>query len=201
MSIEGSCWCLKMARSGTTAEVIDLERFRAKVAADQGFRTWLARFEEQFGPETRLRDLSPSTLLFLASPGDENLYVFFDLVMGSRGLGGSMRFRLDDLEQGAKLKVMDCALALVDRVRFELMRRLGWVEEDIPGAESPIIRLVQQAWGQEPNFTREVPRLSPGHPDYPAYARLNPLDQGVFIRRLIPRAVATFQERLAAEQA
>ena len=85
------------------AEVIDLERFRAKVAADQGFRTWLARFQEQFGPETRLEDLSPSTLLYLASPGEENLYVFFDLVMGARGLGGSVRFRLDGLEYGVKL--------------------------------------------------------------------------------------------------
>ncbi len=182
------------------AEVIDLERHRTRVAADQGFRTWLARFEEQFGPETRLRDLSASTLLFLASPGEENLYVFFDLVMGTRGLGGSVRFRLNDLEQGPKLQVMDCALALVDRVRFELMRRLEWVEEDIPGAESPIIQLVQQAWDQEADFVRQVPRLSRGHPDYAAYARLNPLDQGVFIRRLIPRAVAAFQERLAADQ-
>jgi len=37
----------------TVAEVIDLERFRARVSADQGFRTWLGRFKEQFGPETR----------------------------------------------------------------------------------------------------------------------------------------------------
>ena len=183
------------------AEVIDLERFRAKVAADMGFRTWLARFQEQFGPQTRLRDLSPSTLLYLASPGEENLYVFFDLVMGTRGLGGSVRFRLDDLEYPVKLKIMDTAFALMDRVRFELMRRLGWVEE-VPGADSALIQLVQQAWRRETDFAREVPRLSPNHPDYQAYARLNPVDQAVFIRRLIPRAVAAFRERLeAGEQA
>lgn len=181
-----------------TAEVIDLERFRAKVAADQGFRTWLARFKEQFGPETRLQDLSPATLLYLASPGEENLYVFFDLVMGTLGLGGSVRFRLNDLEEAAKLKVMDTAFALVDRVRFELMRRLGWVAEDIPGGESPIIQLVQQAWRRETDFAREVPRLCQDHPDYESYARLNPMDREVFIRRLIPPAVAAFQERLEA---
>lgn len=180
------------------AEVIDLERFRAKVTADQGFRTWLTRFKEQFSPETRLRDLSPSTLLYLASPGEENFYIFFDLVMGTRGLGGSVRFRLDDLEDADKLKIMDIAFALVDRVRFELMRRLGWVAEDIPGSGDPIIQLVQQAWRQESDFAREVPRLRPDHPDYEAYARLNPMDRAVFIRRLIPRAVAAFQERLEA---
>ena len=86
------------------AEVIDLERFRARMTADHGFRTWLARFQEQFGPETRFEDLSPTTLLYLASPGEENLYVFFDLIMGSRGLGGSLRFRLDDLEYASQIE-------------------------------------------------------------------------------------------------
>ena len=62
------------------------------MAADQGFRTWLARFKEQFGPETRLQDFSPATLLYLASPGEENLYVFFDLVMGTRSWGGRCAF-------------------------------------------------------------------------------------------------------------
>lgn len=180
------------------AEVIDLERFRAKVTADRGFRTWLARFKEQFGPETRLRDLSPATLLYLASPGEENLYVFFDLVMGAMGLGESVRFRLNDLEDGAKLKIIDTAFALVDRVRFELMRRLGWVTEDIPGGESPIIQLVQQAWRRETDFAREVPSLCRDHLDYESYARLNPMDRVVFIRRLIPQAVTAFKERLEA---
>ena len=188
-----------MLRTGrmAMAEVIDLERFRARVAADQGFRSWLGRFQEQFGPETRWEDLSPATLLYLASPGEENLYVFFDLIMGSRGLGGSLRFRLDDLEYAVKLKIMDTALALVDRVRFELMRRLGWVE-GVPGGERPIIQLVQEAWSRQVEFAREIPRLAADHPDYQAYARLNHPDRGVFIRRLIPRAVDTFRERLAA---
>jgi hypothetical protein len=181
------------------AEVIDLERFRAKVAADQGFRTWLARFKEQFGPETRLVDLSPQTLLYLATPGEENLYVFFDLVMGARRLGGSARFHLDELDSEAKLKIMDTAFALVDRVRFEVMRRLGWVEA-VPGLDAPIIALVQQAWRQETVFAREVPKLSPIHPDYEAYLRLNPMDRAVVIRRLIPRAVAAYRDQLAQEQ-
>ena len=127
------------------AEIINLARFRSKVAADQGFRSWLARFQEQFGPDTRLQDLSPSTLLYLAAPGEENLFVFFDLVMGAQGLGGSVRFRLDDLDNDIKMKIMDTAFALVDRVRFEVMRRLQWVVA-APEAEVPIIEIVRQAW-------------------------------------------------------
>ena len=60
------------------AEVIDLERFRARMAADQGFRSWLGRFNEQFGPETRSEDLSPATFLDLASP-DKRTSMFFSI--------------------------------------------------------------------------------------------------------------------------
>jgi hypothetical protein len=177
------------------AEIIDLERFRSKIAADQGFRSWLARFQEQFDPDTRLQDISPSTLLYLATPGEENLYVFFDLVMGARGLGGSVRFRLDDLDNDMKMKIMDTAFALVDRVRFEVMRRLGWVES-MAEAEVPIIELVRRAWRLGAGFGQEAPALLPEHPDYPAYAPLSPMDRSVWVRRLIPRAVARFREQV-----
>ncbi len=179
------------------AEIINLSRFRSKIAADQGFRSWLARFQEQFGPDTRLRDLSPSTLLYLATPGEENLFVFFDLVMGAQGLGGSLRFRLDDLDNDLKMKIMDTAFALVDRVRFELMRRLGWVAA-LEEAEPPIIELVRQAWRMGAEFGQESATLSPEHPDYPAYARLKAMDRMVFLRRLIPRAVSSFREQVEA---
>ena len=177
------------------AEVINLARFRSKVAADQGFRSWLARFREQFGPDTRLQDLSPSTLLYLATPGEENLFVFFDLVMGAQGLGGSVRFRLDDLDNNIKMKIMDTAFALLDRVRFEVMRRLQWVAA-APEAEIPIIDLVRQAWRLGAEFGLAPPVLAPEHPDFPAFARLNSTDRMVFLRRLIPRAVTCFREHV-----
>lgn len=177
------------------AEIINLSHFRSKVAADQGFRSWLARFQEQFGPDTRLQDLSPSTLLYLATPGEENLFVFFDLVMGAQGLGGSVRFRLDDLDNDIKMKIMDTAFALVDRVRFEVMRRLGWVAA-LPAAEVPIIEMVRQAWRLGAEFDPAPPVLVPEHPDYPAFARLNAMDRVVFLRRLIPRAVMSFREQV-----
>jgi hypothetical protein len=180
------------------AEVIDLERFRAKIAADQGFRSWLARFQEQFGPDTRLQDLSPSTLLYLATPGEENLYVLFDLVMGAQGLGGSLRFRLDDLDNDIKMKIMDAAFTLVDRLRFEVMRRLGWVTA-VPEAEVPIIMLVERAWRLGAKFGQEAPILVPEHPEFPAYDRLSPMDRAVFVRRLIPRAVAAFREQVESD--
>jgi hypothetical protein len=184
---------------GDVAEVVDLDRFKRKLAADKGFRTWLQRFQDQFGPDTRLEDLAPETLLYLATPGEENLYVFFDLVMGAKGLGGALRFRLDDLETPTKLRIMDAAFALMDRVRFEVMRRLGWVE-GVPGEEAPLIALVQEAWRQGSAFSREVPRLAPSHPDYESFQKMSPIDQGTAIRRLIPQAVAQFRSRVEVSE-
>jgi len=100
------------------AEIINLSRFRSKVAADQGFRSWLARFQEQF----RTRHQAPGSESVhppvLATPGEENLFVFLRPGHGGPGPGGSVRFRLDDLDNDLKMKIMDTAFALVDRVRF-----------------------------------------------------------------------------------
>src|SRR4030042_6076307 len=112
--------------------------------------------------------------------------------VGASGLGGSVRFRLDDLDYTVKLKIMDTAFALVDRVRVDVMRRLGWGEV-VPGGETPIIELVQQAWRKGTAFARELPRLSGQHPEYESYRTLHPMDQAVFLRRMIPRAVSQFR--------
>jgi hypothetical protein len=177
------------------AEVIELEQFRRKLAADQGFRTWLHRFREQFGPKTRLGDLSDSTLLFLATPGDENLYVIFDLVMGAKGWGTSARFILDDLSSQTKQRILDLSLRLLDYFRFEILRRLGWVESPVE-ASLPLIALLEAVDSAPANQATPAPSLDPGHPAYTDYEKLIPSERHVFIRRLIPPALAEFRQRL-----
>jgi hypothetical protein len=93
------------------------------------------------------------------------------------------------------MKIMDTAFVLVDRVRFEVMRRLGWVAA-VPEGGEPIIALVRKAGRLGAAFGQEAPVLSPEHPDYPAYARLNAIDRVVFLRRLIPRAVGCFRDQV-----
>lgn len=177
------------------AEIIDLERFRQKIAADQGFRTWLRRFREQFGPETRFKDVSDRTLLFLATPGEDHLYVFFDLVMGAEGLGSSLRLRLNDLDHPAKQRLLDLVLELLDRSRFEVMRRLGWVHS-VPDEELSIIQVLQEARRRKQTFSCQPPSLSPQHPEYVRYQSLPARDRDIFVRRLIPPAVACFRRRV-----
>jgi len=66
----------------------------------------------------------------------------------------------------------------------------------MPAAEAPIIDLLRQAWRSGAGFGQAYPALSPEHPDYPAYARLNTMDRVVFLRRLIPRAVTCFRDQV-----
>jgi hypothetical protein len=177
------------------AEVIEFEQFRRKLAADQGFRTWLHRFREQFGPHTRLGDLSDSTLLFLATPGDENLYVIFDLVMGAKGWGTSARFILDDLPSLTKQRILDLSLRLLDYFRFEILRRLGWVESP-PETGLPLLSLLDTVDSAPANQATPAPALAPNHPAYADYESRIPNERHVFIRRLIPSALAEFRLRL-----
>lgn len=181
------------------AEVIELEQFRRKLAADQGFRTWLHRFRENFGPQTRLGDLSDGTLLFLATPGDENLYVIFDLVMGAKGWGTSARFILDDLPSQTKQRILDLSLRMLDYFRFEVLRRLGWVE-DFPEAGQPLVALLEKVGSAAANQAAQAPDLLADHPAFPDYQNLIPSERQVFIRRLIPPALAQFSQRLEEDQ-
>ena len=177
------------------AEVIELEQFRRKLAADQGFRTWLHRFREQFGSQTSLSDLTDSTLLFLATPGDENLYVIFDLVMGAKGLGTSTRFILDDLPSQTKQRILDLSLRLLDYFRFEILRRLHWVHS-LQEASLPLLTLLDLADSAPANLATPAPDLAVDHPAYAEYEKLIPSERHVFIRRLIPPALAEFRQRL-----
>jgi len=181
------------------AAVIELEQFRRKLAADQGFRTWLARFREEFGPQTSLRDISDQTLLFLATPGDDHLYVIFDLVMGVKGWGTSTRFILDDLPGPVKQQILDVALRLLDFCRFEVLRRLDWVEV-LPELEMPLVILVEELSKAAVGQATPVPVLKSTHPGYPDYLREVISERPILIRRLIPGALAAFRQQLEAAQ-
>jgi hypothetical protein len=180
-------------------DVIELEQFRLKLSADQGFRSWLNRFREQFGPRTTLKDLTDSTLLFLATPGDENLYAIFDLVMGVKGWGTSTRFILDDLTSPIKQRILDLSLRFLDYCRFEILRRLNWVE-GLKEADLPLLALVDLVDAAPATQATPAPALVPEHPAYADYAKLIPSERHTAIRKLIPPALAEFRRRVEGSE-
>jgi hypothetical protein len=113
--------------------------------------------------------------------------------MGSLGLGTGYDF--ESLPSETLLPLLDIYFILIDQVRFECMRRLNWVRE-IPFGNQPLIPLIR-AFRQGSNLALiEPPKLSSGHPSFPTYAKLMDMEQRVFIRKLIPEAVAQFKEKI-----
>ena len=105
------------------SQVIDLEESRLLVAARRGYRNWSSFFKEDFGVATRLSQISLKTLSFLAQGREKGTFYIYDLVMGLKGLGSGFEFA--ELSPKKKMVVIDLYLFLLDRIRFECMKRLG----------------------------------------------------------------------------
>ncbi|HYR03356.1 MAG TPA: hypothetical protein VES58_08435, partial [Syntrophobacteria bacterium] len=100
-------------------EIVHLATFKRRQAARRGFKAWLRRFGEPLDEETRIGDLSDRTLAFLISPGEENIFLLYELVMGVKGLGTSSDFF--NLDRALKMEVIDISIYLLDQLRFECM--------------------------------------------------------------------------------
>ncbi|MFP3870574.1 MAG: hypothetical protein ACLFVT_06820 [Syntrophobacteria bacterium] len=174
------------------AEVIQLESFKRKQAAMRGFKTWSKRFGENLDEKTRLSDLSDRTLAFLISPGDQNIFALYELVMGVKNLGSASQFfHLDKL---TKMEVIEIAIHLLDQLRFECMRRLNWLARET-GQPPPIVELIEQYPGLGKQRRLSVPALSSSHPTYKTYQKLSAFDKEAFVRKQIPAAIHAFKKR------
>lgn len=176
------------------AEVIHLESFRRKKAASRGLKTWSERFGEKLDEGTRPVDLSDHTLAFLISPGEDNVFALYELIMGVKDLGKARDFF--HLDKSTKMQVIDISIHLLDQLRFECMRRLGWLDCDA-GQQSTMVQLIEQ----DPSERRQaVPALSSSHPDYRGYERLAEFEREAFIRKQIPAAIEEFKKRLQGQK-
>lgn len=176
------------------SQLFDLTAYRSKVVEQRAFGPWRKRFGESYDAETRLADLSDRTIYFLAKPGEETALAYYELIMGILGIGEAPKFYyLDDKDQ---LRVMDVHLFLADQVRFELMRRLGWVTS-FPGENHTLLQMVQAFETIKAEARQKPVTLSKSHPEYNAYDKLTSADRQVFIRRKIVKALKDFGARLA----
>ncbi|MEW5722052.1 MAG: hypothetical protein AB1896_03030 [Thermodesulfobacteriota bacterium] len=171
------------------SKVVDLYEFAAGRAAARGRRLWEARFPEKLDRHTSLKDLSDRTLLTLARLGPEIMLVINDLIMGAFDLGPGAKF--DHLDSGEKMKVLDASLFLIDQIRWECLRRLGWVS-GFAGEEYPVVDLVMKHEKIKTEFRPRFPRLSENHPRYSEFLRRRDLDGEAMIRSMIPGALDLF---------
>ncbi len=169
--------------------VVDLEDARLKAAVRRGYRNWKSRFKEEFDEATRAMDLSPSTLRFLSQGTEETAFYLYDLIMNLLHLGSG--FQIRELSPADRMDVMDRYLFLLDRLRFEMMRRLGWVDA-YPGENHSLAELITRYQSLAPGMQARVPEMSREHPDYPAFCSVTAIEKESFIRKLIPAALESF---------
>jgi len=168
------------------SRVIRLEEARLHMAAKRGYRNWAGRFNEAFGLETRLDGISMETLSYLAQGKDKGTFYLYDLIMNLREMGNGFEFH--ELSPKNKMEVIDLYLFVLDQIRFECMKRLGWLES-YPAEEVPLADMIVRYGELAPVLQARVPLLSRTHPGYEQYRKLNTFDREGFIRKLIPEAL------------
>ena len=173
------------------SRVIDLQEVRFRAAVKRGYRNWVSRFGEPFGPDTRFTDMSMETLSYLAQGKDKGTFYLYDLIMNLKGLGTGFEF--NELTPKNKMVVIDLYLFVLDQVRFECMKRLEWIER-YPGEAHALAELIDQYNDLAPRLQAKIPELSRTHPGYDEYRELNTFDQEGFIRKLIPKALKAVED-------
>jgi len=163
--------------------VIGMEQGRLLILVKKGFRNWVSRFGEHFDAGTTLADISIKTLSFLAQAQEKETFYLYDLIMSLNEWGSGFEF--NELEPARKMAVIDQYLFLLDQIRFECMRRLGWLES-YPGRNTALVDMIVQFESLGPRLQAQLPVLSKGHPRYKEYLALNTFDRESFVRKLIP---------------
>lgn len=171
---------------------IDLEKARESMAIRKGFRNWKSHFSEDFGTETRLSDISTRALMMLTEGRENSTFYLLDLIMNLHNLGSGFEFH--ELNSKDKMRVMDAYLFLLDRTRFEWMKRLGWLDE-FPGEECRIVELVKDYEELSSRFQSHHPTLSRQHPLYEEFQALNACHREELIRKLIPDALNQIEDQ------
>jgi len=169
--------------------VVDLQKARREASIRRGFRNWRSRFHEDFDGTTRAQDLSDDTLVFLARASEEAAFYLYDLIMNVLHMGSG--FEIRELSPADRMAVMDRYLFILDRVRFDVMRRLGWLDR-YPGEDLPLVDYVTEYSRMAPGLQARVPDLSPNHPDYGTFCRVSPFEKESVVRKLIPKALEVF---------
>ncbi|KPJ77703.1 MAG: hypothetical protein AMJ54_06890 [Deltaproteobacteria bacterium SG8_13] len=175
------------------AKIVDLQSYRSRQIAERVFGPWKKRFGESYGEQTLLEDLSHATLFRLAQPGDESTAAFYELVMGALDLGPAEKFYY--LDKAEQLRIVDLHLFLADQVRYELMRRLGWVKE-FAVQKLAFMELIERIDQLKLHNRQDPPKLAETHPDFAHFSELNDLDKESFVRRLLPQALEEFRKKL-----
>ena len=169
-------------------KVVDLHHYRTRTVEQRAFGPWQKRFGEAYDTKTRLSDLTDK-----AQPGEESSIAYYELIMGILDLGPAAKFNYLASEQ--QMQVVDIHLFLADQMRFEMMRRLKWLES-LPALNNSLVEMVQDFERMKTKCREKPPGLASTHPGAEAYRKLDIRDKEVFIRQMLREALEKFEERI-----
>ena len=175
------------------AKIVDLQSYRTRAVAERVFGPWKKRFQDTFSENTGLADLDNQTLFRLAQPGDESTLAFYELVMSALKMGEAAKFYY--LDKSEQLRVVDIHLFLADQVRFELMKRLGWLVK-FTCRQHSILEVIHESDRLKLKAMNNPPELMETHPEYEYFKELPSREKDAFIRRLLPKALDSFKKDL-----
>ncbi len=171
-------------------EVISLEKGKAQLLAKKAFRNWRSRFHEDFNPDTCLCHISMESLSFLAQGKEKGTFYLYDLIMGLHQLGSGFEF--NELSPRNKMRVIDQYLFLLDRIRYECMKRLGWLVR-YPGEDIPLVEMITRFQDLAPNLQAQIPAMNPDYKGFDEYFSVTPYEREGVIRKMIPKLMKELQ--------
>ncbi len=174
-------------------KIVDLHHYRIQMIEQRAFGPWQKRFGETYNAKTCLGELSDKTLYFLAQPGEHCSIAYYEAIMGVLDLGPAAKF--DYLPSEEQMSVVDIHLFLADQLRFEMMRRLTWLDT-LFCQKISIVEMIQDFDAVKKKCQNNPPKLATSHPGYKSYQNLAARDQEVFIRQLLREALEEFPKRL-----
>ena len=172
-------------------DVVDIGKAKIEMTVRRGYRNWSSRFGEDFGLSTRLSHISLRTLEHLAEGRENSTFYLYDLIMGLENLGSGFEF--NELHPKEKMFVLDRHLFLLDRVRFEYMKRLGWLDS-YAGEEFTVVEVITKFEDLAPGLQAKTPLLHEDHLQYGEYCKMTPFEKEEFIRKLISKALMKMKD-------
>ncbi|MBN2033708.1 MAG: hypothetical protein JW836_10555 [Deltaproteobacteria bacterium] len=173
-------------------EVVEIGKARVEMAVRRAYRNWRSHFKEDFGPGTHLYDISTKTIVSLGLGKEKSTFYLFDLIMNLENLGSGFEF--SEIDPKDKMLVLDQYLFLLDRTRFEYMKRLGWLE-NYPGEDIPLVDLILDFNHLAPRLQANTPILSRGHDAYDRFQSMNVFEREELVRKLIPKALKHMEDQ------
>jgi hypothetical protein len=179
-------------RDWDVTEVVEIKKARLEMAVRRGYRNWKSQFKEDFGFQTHLSDISTKTLISLGYGKEKSTFYLFDLIMNIENLGSGFEF--SEIDPKDKMAVLDRYLFLLDRTRFEYMKRLGWLE-NYPGEDFSLVDLILGFDRLAPRLQANTPTLSRDHDAYDEFQRMNVFEREELVRKLIPQALKHMEDQ------